>query len=969
MKKKVHWIRKMVLVFLALIMPGLALGAPKAICVPWNPAADPSVDSHYTYSGASTRVKGISRGDATLYRWDFGDGTPVTAWTAIANPYNLGVAHTYSGTVGQTFVATLYVQNAIGEVATDTYRLQIYQSSDLGKPQELKVRINMAIDEGLWYLHTTMSRSTFAAGSPGFGQPFGSWGTGYGITYDLPAAGTSVDAFQLQGSKANGDYDNNPYVETVQRGINYLLYYAYAYNIGLQSAGNPDTNGNGIGIVINQSSSVTDGRQTYIGGICMTALASSGASNRVAQVGRPNIVGRTYKDIVQDMVDFFAWGQQEGTHRGGWRYYANYGNADMSTTQWPPLGMLAAEQGMGCIVPAFVRSELVYFLDYTLYEGLDNDNGAVGYDSSSSYRNITKAAAGIICRAFLTLTPSNTPEEAKAKEAAFVANPKVQKMIGYIYRHWNDTGSSWDDTTLRGNSYGMYGVMKAFRVANPDILKVTEYAYLATPPAQTSNAFDWYYTPTGQVNEGLASYCVRTQQADGQWDDVVGANPVYNQFSTGWRILVLLPGVTIIPPTAVICDSDEQEYSFDQIITLNGSCSFHPDSKKQIVLYEWDIEYNGTFEADESGADLTEITIAGYPDPDPDNPNQLNIPMALRVTDSSGEVDIYVCSVNIHEPPHCPHAFAYPAPGGGVYRGFVGVPLCLDASRSWDPDNLIASYAWDLDGDGLFGTQDNSCFGEPSDAVGIKPCWTWHAPFTGSVRVQVCDFPTVDYQSCCSISSDVVSVDIGDHPPIADAGGPYVVVPGGCVTLDASGSTEIDPGDSIVSYEWDFDDDGDFDDAVGVSPQFCVPGGAVPGTVYIVSLKVTDSFGETNSATTRVVVIPPVINVKIDILPYNGASPNYIRANQAYVLSVAVMGSAVFNVKDIVSVKFGPTGVEAAPIRAAAYADINKDGFIDALYNFSNAACKFKVGDTQGALTAALKNGLTAKGVDTVKVY
>jgi hypothetical protein len=967
MKAKRIWI--LVGLFAWAVLVQAAVAAPKAVCVPWNPAVNASVDSHYTYSGATTRVKGIARGDATQYRWDFGDGSPLMAWTNITNSYNLGASHVYTGAVNQTFVATLYVRNAIGEEASDTYRLRIHASSDLSKPQELDVRINMAIDEGLWYLHTTMGRGTFAAGSPGFGQPYGYWSTGNGITYDLPAAGTSVDAFQLHGSKVNGDYDNDPYVETVQRGINWLLSYAFAYGINNQPAGNPDANGNGIGIVINQSSSVTDSRQTYIGGICMVAMASSGAPNRVAQVGRPDIVGRTYKDIVQDMCDFWAWGQVDsGTGRGGWRYYANYNGSDMSTAQWPPLGMLAAEQNMGCIVPQFVRDELVYFLTYTQYLGLDNDNGAFGYSYTGDYRNMTKAAAGIICHEFLHLTPSATPAQAAAKEAALLADSRVQAAIGYIYRHWNDTGGGWDDTTLRGNSYGMYGVMKGFRVPNPDILRVTEYAYWATPPAQTSNAFDWYYTPTGQVNEGLASYCVRTQQANGRWDDVVGSNRVYNQFSTAWRILVLLKGVTIIPPRAVICDCAEQEYSFDQDITLNGSCSFHPDSKKQIVLYEWDIEYNGTFETDESGADLTEITIAGYPDPDPDEHNEVNIPMALRVTDNAGEVDMYICSVNIHEPPHCPHAFAYPAPGGGVYRGFIGVELCLDASRSWDPDNEIASYAWDLDGDGLYGAEDGDCFGQPSDAIGINPCWTWNAPFTGPVRVRVCDFATDDYASCCDESSDVVTVDIGDHAPIADAGGPYVVIPGGCVTLDGSGSSEIDPGDVIVSYAWDFDNDGNFDDALGVTVQFCVPGGVAPGTQYPVSLKVTDSFGETNTATAFVVVIPPVIGVTIDIYP--GRVPNRVILSRNYTISVAVLGGPNFNVSTIdnATVRFGHAGIEAVPVKAPTIKDINGDGVKDALYGFLTFPCAFQIGDTQGILTGKLIGGMSISGSDSVLV-
>ena len=363
---------------------------PQAICVPWKPA-DATIP-HSTYSGAEITLKGIARNGATEYRWDFGDGG-ATAWAAIGNPYNIGVKHTYSGSLGQLFIATLYVR-AGANTGQGTYRIIIRQSSDLGNPAHLDVRIDMAIDQGLWYLHTTMNRNTYAAGAPGYGQPWGYWPAS---TNNEAAAGTSVDAFQLHGSRVNGDYDNDPYVETVQRGMNYLLNTARTLNIPVQQYGDPDTNGNGIGIYVGSD-------QTYIAGICAVALASSGAPNRVASVGVDGVHGRTYAAIVQDTVDFFAFGQTDGvgSTRGGWRYGPN-GGADMSTNQWPPLAMLAAEQNMGSTVPQFVRNEAIHFLNYTQSTHIDNDNGGFGYTMVDQWNNITKAAAGIICQKNLLL--------------------------------------------------------------------------------------------------------------------------------------------------------------------------------------------------------------------------------------------------------------------------------------------------------------------------------------------------------------------------------------------------------------------------------------------------------------------------------------------------------------------------------------------------------------------------------------
>lgn len=50
-----------------------------------------------------------------------------------------------------------------------------------------------------------------------------------------------------------------------------------------------------------------------------------------------------------------------------------------------------------------------------------------------------------------------------------------------------------------------------------------------------------------------------------------------------------------------------------------------------------------------------------------------------------------------------------------------------------------------------------------------------------------------------------------NHPPVADADGPYLGYLGMPVTFDGSGSYDPDVGDSIILFEWDFDADGTYD--------------------------------------------------------------------------------------------------------------------------------------------------------------
>lgn len=808
-----------------------ALAAPQAICVRWQAG---EVRAHKTYSGAEITLKGIARGGATEFRWDYGDGGG-TNWAPIADPYNLGVKHAYAGVVGTEFAATLHVRDAAQE-ATDTYPIKIYLSTDLSVPEELDVRRDMSIDEGLWYLHTRMIRQTYAGGSPGYGQTYGYWAETY-YNYPLAAVGTAVDAFQVNGHKLIGDDAGDPYVETVKRATNYLLVNTYSYAIAAQPAGNPDTNGNGIGLVANYSSNLYDGRQTYIGGICMTALASSGSPNYVAPVGGNNVYGRTVKDIVQDMIDFFAWGQVDsGSGRGGWRYYANYSDADMSTTQWPPLGMKIARDEMGCTVPAFVGTELVLFLNATQSNDQDNDNGAFGYSVEDQYNNITKTAAGLICHDFL-----GTPW----------TDPRMQRALGFIYRHWNDTGASWDYTKLHGNSYGMYGVMKAFRLPNPDVMQVMEYNYVQGQ--QTGASFNWYYTPAGQSQEGLASYIVRMQQSDGSWDDNVGSNPVYDAFCTGWRILTL--AWVTIPPKAVICRTDQLDYNWNQDINVDGSCSYHPDPERLIVKYEWDWDYNGTFVPDAEGIQATKA--GGYPATG-------LYPVVLRVTDDRGQFDMAIVNINVHEPPHCPKPWAFPVQGGH-YIGWINVPITLDASGTTDPNNDPLIYEWELNWD--------VPANDPKfdDATGINPAWTWATDGVFRIGLRVTDVPTnPSFQPCTK--TDFTTVEIGNHAPVADPNGPYSKAksdPNLCLTLDGSTSSDPDFGDTIT-FAWDTDADGIYDDCNQPTCEFCILQGAEIGDVYDIRLKVTDSLGKYDIKSTTVTVVanrPPIAQCKDVTVP------------------------------------------------------------------------------------------------------
>lgn len=103
-----------------------------------------------------------------------------------------------------------------------------------------------------------------------------------------------------------------------------------------------------------------------------------------------------------------------------------------------------------------------------------------------------------------------------------------------------------------------------------------------------------------------------------------------------------------------------------------------------------------------------------------------------------------------------------------------------------------------------------------------------------------------------------------NSPPTSSAGGPYTVAEGGSVGLDGSASSDPDQPSGTLAYAWDFDNDGDFDDAIGANPTFSAAGlDGFAGAEVTVRLQVTDSDGATSvsSATVSITNADPVPSI------------------------------------------------------------------------------------------------------------
>ena len=190
-------------------LSGLALAAnPVVKTVPW--VANNSLIPHDTYLNKQITLKGTSdvQGASIQYTWDFGDGSPVVTG-AVTNQFVIEAKHAYSAPVGTTFSASLTVLNtSTGESATKPYFVKMQDKT-------LPVEVNIAIDEGLWYLHKTENR--YASG----GVDYGHWascpaGTCYATLSYYGISALNTNAFEATGHLESGPADD-PYTETVAR--------------------------------------------------------------------------------------------------------------------------------------------------------------------------------------------------------------------------------------------------------------------------------------------------------------------------------------------------------------------------------------------------------------------------------------------------------------------------------------------------------------------------------------------------------------------------------------------------------------------------------------------------------------------------------------------------------------------------------------------------------------------------------
>lgn len=306
-------------------------------------------------------------------------------------------------------------------------------------------------------------------------------------------------------------------------------------------------------------------------------------------------------------------------------------------------------------------------------------------------------------------------------------------------------------------------------------------------------------------------------------------------------------------------------------VQFDGSGSSDTDTNDLIVQHEWDFDGDGVFDSNTGTISVVKHTyyVVG------------NNTVSLRVTDRYGESSVASINVNVLEPPNntLPVASIAAFPSTAT----AGDTIQLDATPSTDADGDIISWAWDFDGDQIF------------DEISYTSSLTTHLyAEAGSFDATVKVTDNLGGTSKASTTLTINGVN-GNNPPLAA----LLVTPNGgappiAVQFDASGSSDSDG--NIVSYEWDLDGDGSYEENSGTTPTnskiFTTKG------VYNVMLRITDDEGATAKKIVPVTVGTPPTAVLTTSIDSSSNPPERVAEDPA---AITLNASASFDADGLIT--------------------------------------------------------------------
>jgi hypothetical protein len=407
----------------------------------------------------------------------------------------------------------------------------------------LTSNVNVAIDEGLWYEHKTMQRYTVGTTNEGdwdnLAPTFFAAGD---MDCDNVSNSQAINASNVQAFEVNGHLESgpasNPYTEDLKRALarifsqlgasaipntKSLNYAAPPTCPALPCSFNPDTNGNGLAVFPDSGNPNTN-RSFYQGGQFIDAIVGTGTPAAVTATGPANIIGRTYKDIAQDMLDGYFY-CQDSFSDGGWDYNCQ-GGGDDSVSQWAAIGLIAAARSFGLSIPPIVLDANKVWLHQA-----QAANGEFGYRSSSPlWGPYAVTPSGMVQLALDEIGRG----DARWDHAETFMRDNFDNDVSAC----GANPSCAAGLNVKSYVYGLFSFTKSMLLHDPGGA-LTPITLLQSKTAGV-NPIDWYAAEVskGDTSDGVARTLVNRQNAAGFWS---GHSYVSNHFpfETGWSIIML----------------------------------------------------------------------------------------------------------------------------------------------------------------------------------------------------------------------------------------------------------------------------------------------------------------------------------------------------------------------------------------------------------------------------------------------
>ncbi len=334
---------------------------------------------------------------------------------------------------------------------------------------------------------------------------------------------------------------------------------------------------------------------------------------------------------------------------------------------------------------------------------------------------------------------------------------------------------------------------------------------------------EYYYSSTGTYTATLhiEGYC--------------GASAVSDEDSAEVQVLDVLPTAKIsaFGTTNGGPFEDLIEEYVGRNITFDATNSF--DASGSIVLYQWDLDYDGVHFSPDPRTSATINT--SYP-------SAGTFTVALQVTDDEGSTAMATMVVRVLNPGPIARITGPESFPEGDARTYLG------SSSSGGLTPPISLYEWDTNYDGETFVARES--GADKDRVTVQ--FDNAGTYTIALRVW-------DSHSPPRSDTTYMTITVTNVPPVANLTGPDTFPEGEQQIFDASGSY-ANPG-AIMRYQWDFDYDGtNFGSDLTTTVAQASHTWEDDGT-YMIALMVTDDDGSTDivSMTVHVEDLAPTATV------------------------------------------------------------------------------------------------------------